>query len=134
MREGLQNWLIVFSIISVIAVIIYFAIPQKEIEEEQRVLGIESVNLKNLPYIISEPSLSTKIGEEFEYQLMLSDLDTPQEELDVYLIEKPIWMYLSNDTVRGFPEEQGTYKFIVSVSDGENSTSQVNYLLVEGYE
>jgi hypothetical protein len=40
-------------------------------------------------------------------------------------------MYIEDNRVLGVPTEVGTYKFVVSVSDGVNSTSQINYVLVE---
>jgi hypothetical protein len=40
-------------------------------------------------------------------------------------------MYIEDSKVLGVPMEVGTYKYVVSVSDGVNSTSQVNYILVE---
>jgi hypothetical protein len=45
-----------------------------------------------------------------------------------------MWMYLDKNVVRGVPNVVGTYKFVVSVSDGVNSTSQINYIVVEDNE
>jgi hypothetical protein len=43
-------------------------------------------------------------------------------------------MYLDGDKVTGIPTLSGTYKFVISAFDGSNSTSQINYILVEENE
>jgi hypothetical protein len=69
-------------------------------------------------------------GELFQYFVEVSDLNTDIEGIDIYLIEKPQWMYIEGNEVRGLPLEEGTYKYVINVSDGKNSTTQVNYVLV----
>jgi hypothetical protein len=131
MREAIQNWLIVLGIIIMSGIIIYFVVPRNEIYDDREVLGEQSVNLRNIPYITSVSPISVEIGESFEYEVAVSDLDTETEQIQIYLTEKPMWMYLNDNIVKGIPTEVGTYKFVISVSDGQNSTSQVNYILVE---
>jgi hypothetical protein len=43
-------------------------------------------------------------------------------------------MYLDGNIVEGVPFDQGTYKYVVTVTDGVNSTTQVNYILVQSNE
>jgi hypothetical protein len=131
MREGIKNWLLVFSIIVVSGIIVYFAIPREEVDKTEEVLGTKEMDLKYAPYITSVSPVSIDIGENLEYQIEISDLDTPEELVEVFLTEKPMWMYLDDKTVRGVSYDEGTYKFVVSASDGFNSTSQINYILVE---
>jgi hypothetical protein len=124
---------LVFSIIIVVGIITYFALPNRKSDEEQ-ILGIQKVEYKYIPYITSIPPISVKVGETFEYRVEVSDLDTPDDQIAVYLNEKPVWMYIEESNVKGEPTAPGTYKFVITVSDGENSTSQVNYILVEENE
>jgi hypothetical protein len=131
MREGFKNWLLIFSIVSIAGVILYFAVPQKNIDDSKEILGVSKQDYKYAPYIISIPPISVKVQEEFEYDIEVSDLDSSKDQLSYYLTEKPMWMYIEDAKVLGVPMEEGTYKYVVSVSDGVNSTSQVNYILVE---
>ena len=132
MREGLKNWLVVFAIVIVSALIIQFALSNKQNKVDQtEVLGLYEVSYKYAPYITSIPTISVVVGDEFEYVMTSSDLDTSDIELEYYLKEKPDWIYIEGNRVYGVPPEMGTYKFVVSVSDGVNSTSQINYILVE---
>jgi len=130
MGESIKNWLVVFSLIIVIGVLAYFLIPNK-IDEEKNVLGTEDRSYKYAPYIISVAPLAVKVGEEYEYEIKVSDLDNTEDEIEFYLVQKPVWMYIEDNRVLGIPTEVGTYKFVVSISDGINSTSQINYVLVE---
>jgi hypothetical protein len=130
MRESIKNWLVVFSLIIVVGVLTYFLVPNK-IDEERSVLGTEDRSYKYAPYITSIAPLAVKVGEEYEYEIEVSDLDNSEDEIEFYLVQKPIWMYIEDNRVLGVPTEVGTYKFVVSVSDGINSTSQINYVLVE---
>jgi len=132
MKEGLKNWLVVFSIVIVSALIIHFAWFNKHNgTENSEVLGVQETNYKYSPYITSISPLSIYVGEVFEYDIEVSDLDTPKESISYNLIEKPDWMYIEGNRIYGRSSEAGTYKFVVSVSDGVNSTSQINYVLVE---
>jgi hypothetical protein len=133
MRDGIKNWLVVFGIIIVSGTIVYFAVPQKKGNEED-VLGVQSVKLRNAPYITSVAPISIELNKELEYEITVSDLDTNDNDVSIFLTEKPMWMYLDKNVVRGVPNVVGTYKFVVSVSDGVNSTSQINYIVVEDNE
>jgi hypothetical protein len=130
MRESIKNWLVVFSLIIVVGVLAYFLVPRK-VDEDESVLGVEDRSYKYAPYIISVAPLSVNIEEEYEYEIEVSDLDNSEDEIEFYLVQKPMWMYIEDNKVLGVPTEVGTYKFVVSVSDGINSTSQINYVLVE---
>jgi hypothetical protein len=133
MKEVFENWLIVFAIIVVSGVIFYFALPNNR-NQEQEVLGVNSEDFRNAPYITSVAPSSVTVGEFLKYEVRVSDLDSNDEEISISLEEGPDWMYIQNDTVQGSPSELGTYRYVVKVSDGVNSTSQINYILVEANE
>ena len=130
MNKSFQNWLIIFGIIVVSGIIFYFALPKRDNDVDD-VMGVKSESLRNAPYITSIAPLSLSIGEYLEYEIRVSDLDSTEDEIVYILEEAPDWMYISNGIVLGSPSESGTYKFVVSVSDGQNSTSQINYIVVE---
>jgi hypothetical protein len=98
------------------------------------VLGVNSEDFRNAPYITSVAPSSVTVGEFLKYEVRVSDLDSNDEEISISLEEGPDWMYIQNDTVQGSPSELGTYRYVVKVSDGVNSTSQINYILVEANE
>lgn len=134
MREGFENWLIVCSVIFVLGIITYFAIPERKTDDAEDVMGIETVQYKHVPYIISVAPIHLEVGESFEYIVEVSDLDTPYEEISISLTGGPDWMYIDGDTVLGEPLEAGTYKYEITVSDGTNTSSKINYVLVEENE
>ncbi|KUK77067.1 MAG: hypothetical protein XD93_0555 [candidate division WS6 bacterium 34_10] len=133
MKEGFENWLIVFAIIVVSGVIFYFALPNNQ-NQENEVMGVNNRSFRNAPYIVSVAPASVKVGEFLQYKVRVSDLDSNDEEISIVLEESPDWMYIQEGIVQGSPSELGTYKYVVTVSDGVNSTSQINYILVEANE
>lgn len=132
MKESFGNWLIVFSIIIFLSLLFTFLFPPERVEEE--VLGVTNFENYSIPHIVSIPKEVISIFEEYHYEVEVSDINVEEEFIEITLTEGPIWMSLENNIVRGFPEEEGTYKFVITASNGVNSTSQVNYILVEGYE
>ena len=136
MRKRMGIWMIVMCVITIGGVLgSYLWSKYNKNKSESDVLGTQAVvNMKFYPHITSIPDISVKIGDWFEYRVEVSDLDTEVDDIKVYLTEKPQWMYIDNGEVRGVPLEEGTYKYIVTVSDGVNSTSNINYVLVLGDE
>ncbi len=136
MRRRIGIWAITMCVITVCGVVgsILFSKYGKD-ESTQAVLGTNVVvDGKYYPHITSIPHVSVNVGEWFEYMVELSDLDTDIEAISIYLTEKPQWMYIEENIVRGVPLEEGTYKYVLTVSDGVNSTSSINYVLVQGDE
>lgn len=135
MKEGLKNWLVIFALVIVSALIIDFAFLNKQSKvNDNDVLGIQDVDYKYVPYIISVAPAYISVGENFEYNIVVSDLDSDKNDLQYFLTDKPDWMYIDSDRVYGIPFEAGTYKYVIKVSDGVNSTTQINYILVENEE
>jgi len=134
MGRRIRIWILVVSLIAGIAVVGSLALKENTSSTQENVLGSVDINYKHIPYITSVPMKSLYVGELFRYFVEVSDLDTDMEDVTIYLTESPRWMYIERNAIRGIPLESGTYKFVVTVSDGENSSSQVNYVLVETYE
>ena len=135
MRKRIRIWVLVVSLITLMGLTINFLIPSRnEISDEQSVLGNKHIDYNGVPYITSIPPQYIYLGELFKYTVNVSDIDTDADDISIFLTEKPIWMYIDGNVIRGLPSEIGTYKYVITVSDGEKSSSSVNYLLVEEYE
>lgn len=135
MRKRSRVWVLVILLIITVGFSINFLVPKNDNSKDvENVLGNTTVNYKNVPYISSIAPNSLYIGELFRYFVEISDLDTNIENISIFLTEKPQWMYIEGNEIRGVPLESGTYKFVVTVSDGVYSSSQVNYVLVQEHE
>ena len=108
-------------------------------EERGNVLGLESdqelrKESVGIPYILSAAPLIVNEGELYEYVPRLVDLDTSVDELELELLDAPSWLSITNGVVSGVVpvgDTSRTYSFVLRVSDGYNSSSQKNHILVE---
>ena len=85
-------------------------------------------------YIVSLAPIRAKIGEEYVYVPSYFDSDTDVNDLTLTLVSAPSWLSLSNGVIRGVVPEVvvgSTFKFVIEVSDGYNSTSQLSYIVIE---
>ncbi|HOV34440.1 MAG TPA: hypothetical protein PLS56_00365 [Candidatus Dojkabacteria bacterium] len=127
-------------IISSIFVFVFlsFSITYMLLEESRKdVKGLSdsrnTSSISGVPFIVSLAPISVVAGEEYIYIPLLSDMDTPLEDLELSLKESPYWLFLENGRVKGkAPIDSGskTYKFVLRVSDGYNSSEQENYIVV----
>lgn len=103
--------------------------PTEEIPEE--VLGVNTNT--GVPYIISLAPIIAQVGELYEYSITAVDSDTKPEDLVAEYIEGPGWLELEDMVLSGLvpQESEGTYKIVLKVSDGYNSSIQETYILVE---
>jgi hypothetical protein len=101
------------------------------VEEYEEVLGVQVST--GIPYITSLPPIVAYEGELYEYYVRGVDSDTDLQDLSLGYIEGPEWLYLEGFVLRGFVPEgsRGTYKIVLRVSDGYNSSTQEEYILVE---
>lgn len=108
--------------------------------EEEQVLGTtneESIldgveDTYGTPYIVSSAPLAVVEGELYEYFLRVEDTDSDYGSLSIELVDGPDWLVAGDMLVSGVaPYESGqTFQYTVRVSDGTNSSSQKNYILV----
>ncbi len=92
-----------------------------------------SLDEDRVPYIYSLAPVGVVAGEEYVYVPRFGDSDNQLSELRLSLIEAPSWLFLENGVVTGFaPVDSGskTYKFVIRISDGYNSSDQENYIVV----
>lgn len=121
----------VFSIAS--AVSVYVVHYQESMEEDisENVLGVRSPT--GVPYIINLPPLVVREGEVYEYRVRVLDSDTEIENLELEYVEGPKWLDLEGFVLKGVAPSgsKGTYKIVLKVSDGYNSSTKEDYILVE---
>lgn len=133
MKQRIRVWILVVLIVTLVGVVGHSVLDGRDTLDEG-VLGSSVVNYQGVPYISSVPMRSLYVGELFRYIVEVSDLDTEGVDVVISLTEEPLWMEIEGNEIRGIPFESGTYKYVVTVSDGESSSSVVNYVLVEVYE
>lgn len=119
--------------------IVYAVLNNKGTEEEE-VLGTtneESIlvgveNTYGTPYIVSKPPVEFEEGEMYEYYPRIEDADSDYDSLSMELVNAPDWLYIDGMSVLGsVPYGVGeTYEYTLRVSDGVNTSSQKNYILV----
>jgi hypothetical protein len=102
---------------------------QKDLQED--ILGVYSDT--GVPYIISLPPITAIQGEVYEYYVGVVDRDTDTEDLSLEYVVGPEWLELEDMVLRGLVPEgsSGSYKIVLRVSDGYNSSTQEEYILVE---
>lgn len=120
-------------LVSVSAVVYIYSRGKRNAEEDysEDVMGEEVVS--GVPYIVTLPPLATYEGDVYEYSIRVVDSDTKQEDLTLEYLEGPSWLELKDTVLSGTVPlgSSGTYKIILRVSDGYNTSSQENYILIE---
>lgn len=107
-------------------------VDEKEVVLEDN--SVKGVDVATVPYIVSLAPIRAKIGEEYVYVPSYFDSDTDVNDLTLTLVSAPSWLSLSNGVIRGVVPEVvvgSTFKFVIEVSDGYNSTSQLSYIVIE---
>jgi hypothetical protein len=109
----------------------FYGQEQLREETEEEVMGVNTDT--GIPYIISLAPIVAEVGSLYEYPLTVVDRDTRQEDLVAEYIEGPGWLELEDMVLSGLvpQESEGTYKIVLKVSDGYNSSIQETYILVE---
>jgi len=123
----------VFIILIAFSTLSYIHFYQTDAGEETQedVLGVR--NITGVPYIISLPPIVAVQGELYQYRVRVTDRDTDLENLTLEYVSGPEWLELEGQVLEGIaPEESvGSYKIVLRVSDGYNSSTQEEYILVE---
>jgi len=103
--------------------------PEKDTNDE--VLGNQ--DFYSVPRIVSLAPMSVHEGEEYMYMVKVTDNDTEMEYITINLLEGPSWLGVSGLKVSGIAPfgSIGTYRLVIRVSDGDNSSVQESYILVE---
>jgi hypothetical protein len=138
--KGSTRFKILFSVFLVILVAgfsfgyIRFFGPEVEEDVQEGVLGVGSDT--GIPYIISLPPIVAVEGGLYEYYVGVVDTDTDVENLTLEYVSGPEWLELEDMVLKGVVPigSSGTYKIVLRVSDGYNSSTQEEYILVEGLQ
>lgn len=103
--------------------------PEEDTNDE--VLGNQ--DLYAIPRITSLAPMSVYEGEEYVYMVKVTDNDTDMEYITINLLEGPSWLGVSGLKISGTAPfgSIGTYRLVIKVSDGDNSSVQESYILVE---
>lgn len=128
----------VFLVLFLLSFSVVYVFLDKKTEGET--LGVkeeiveEIVEPTAIPRILSLAPMTAVGGELYEYFPRVMDNDTDEEELVLDLVEAPEWLNLTSDgVVRGLVPEESigeSFSFVLKVSDGYNSSSQENFVLV----
>lgn len=124
------------SLVFLVAVLTlgYTSFFREDVQEDlgEDVLGLRS-DVSGVPYITSLPPIVAVEGELYEYFVTLTHRDLDNEDLTLEYVEGPFWLNLEDTVLRGIPPtgSAGSYKIVLRVSDGYNSSSQEEYILVE---
>ncbi len=104
------------------------------VKESENVLG--KSNIAAVPYVVNIPPAIGYEGEQYIYDVKLSDSDTTEENLIVTLMDAPNWLFVEGKRIYGVPPvgSVGQYKLRIRVSDGENSSVKENYILIQKHE
>ena len=135
--KGSRKIKVLFSVFFVMLIasftVLYLNFYNNEVEEdlENEVMGVHS--LTGVPYIISLPPIVAIEGQMYEYYVSVVDRDTELENLNLEYVGGPRWLELEDMVLRGIPpqDSSGSYKIVLRVSDGYNSSTQEEYILVE---
>ncbi len=139
-----QKIKIFLSIVVVVLIIVPSTIfvivrdySRRFVDEKKSVLeddSVKGVDVATVPYIVSLAPIRAEIGQEYVYVPSYFDSDTDVNDLTLTLVSAPSWLSLSNGVIRGVVPEVvvgSTFKFVIEVSDGYNSTSQLSYIVIE---
>lgn len=135
--KGSRKVKVLFSVFFVMLIasftLVYLNFFSQKVEDdlEDEVMGVH--NLTGIPYITSLPPIVAVEGQLYEYYVFAVDRDTESENLYLEYVSGPEWLQLEDMVLRGVPPvgSSGTYKIVLRVSDGYNSSMQEEYILVE---
>lgn len=136
MRSRRFKVLLSVSFIILVAILTfgYTSFFREDVQEDldKEVLGLGN-RMSGIPYIVSLPPISIMEGELYEYRVSIMHRNLTQEDLILEYIEGPNWLELDDMVLRGIPPagSVGTYKIVLRVSDGYNSSTQEEYILVQ---
>lgn len=99
---------------------------------------VKGITVKNespdmlVPYISNIPPNVAYVGE--EYLFIPKVVSEESSVIKLILVESPSWIYIDeNNILRGIPQQKdlGSEKLVLKVSDGYNSSTLTEYLIVQ---
>lgn len=100
----------------------------------ENVLG--SKDLSTYPVVKNIAPTNAYIGKKYVFDLGVMDSDTYYPNIRVKKVEGPDWLTIDNLSLSGIPYvgSEGSYKVVLNISDGNNSTFYTFYILVSSDE
>lgn len=122
-RLLLEIFIIIIPIIVITSSVYIF------LRDTQGVMGVNIKKDRTVPYMANLPPKVVSVGDEYIFvPKVVSDYP---DITKVILEQKPDWLYIDNEgVVRGFPYSDGSFKVVFKVTDGYNSSSYIEYILV----
>lgn len=136
MNEG-RKFKIIFSLIFVILITVFALVntflKKEDFSNTQNYEVKGQTDTSGFPYIITLPPVVGYEGILYEYYVKSVDSNTDVEDLFVEYLDGPSWLSMEENVLRGVPPlgSSGSYKIVLRVSDGYNTSSQENYILIE---
>jgi len=86
------------------------------------------------PEIMNIPPKYIDINGVYKYPIVVRDADSPDDEIEIRLIESPSWLGIEDRTIVGTPrkEDEGSHKIVIEISDGYNIVTETYYIQVGG--
>jgi hypothetical protein len=136
------SFCLVFLVVSFSTYYTYFHDKDDRVVKEE-VLGVqgdekeivEDLAFSEVPYIDSLPPVVGYEGVLYEYLVrVVAYGDDP--EISLEYVEGPSWLSLFGEVLRGVPPlgSEGSYKIVLRVNDGYNSSVQERYIVIEENE
>lgn len=82
------------------------------------------------PALLNIAPVNAYLGNEYRFDAMLVDSDSPASSLKIDITEGPEWLYINKFTLYGTPDALGSYKVVLKISDELHSVFVTYYILV----
>ncbi len=135
MKES-KKFKVIFSLILVtfitVATIVYISYNKQPIQDDQENQIMGRMDTSGFPYITSLPPVVGYEGVLYEYSVKSLDSDTDVKDLSLEYLEGPSWLKFEGTVLTGTPPlgSSGSYKIVLRVSDGYNTSTQESYILI----
>lgn len=117
---------IIIPVITIVSSVYMFLESRGNVKGVQNTVRRERI----IPKIVNVIPKSVRAGEEYMFKPVVSGEEGVNYTVEI--LDGPSWLSLDSDGyIRGISEEEGTYRLEITVSDGFNSSSVVEYLIVE---
>ena len=129
---------IIISLVVVVSTLLVagsyaFSLRNKEAKEGGEITENAEGLLSNYaPIFVNLPPTRVLVGENYYYDIQISDKDNSFEDLSLELIEGPTWLEIKSFVLYGVPTMQnvGNSKVVLRLSDGVNDVEKVFYITV----
>lgn len=130
-KKGLKLFLFVFTFVLIFGItgsILLKNYKEEKIVEEEFSDDVYSDDTYDVfPQIINIPPRSVEINTEFFFNPKIVPMD---DDVKLTLLDSPQWLVLDGIVVKGFPDEKGTFGFVLRVEKDGRYVDEEFYLVV----